>query len=74
MRRSAAHHSAHAADLCRRLAAWLSVLQSRVPAQGLVEYSLILVLIMVVCVAILTMTGQTVSEAWYQRILDSMPT
>lgn len=73
MRRSPAHLSTRAADLSCRIAAWLSVLQSRVEAQGLVEYGLILVLIMVVVVSILTLTGQTVSEAWYQRILEAFP-
>lgn len=73
MRRYVANLSAHAADLTIRLAAWLSVLQARAPGQGVVEYGLILVLIMVVCVAILTITGRTVSQTWYQRIIDAMP-
>jgi len=44
-----------------------------VPGQGLVEYGLILVLIMVVCVAILTATGQTLSSVWYDRLLPAFP-
>lgn len=51
---------------------WAFVL-ARSPAQGLVEYSLILVLIMIVCVAILTAVGRSTSELWYQRIIDAMP-
>lgn len=41
--------------------------------QGLVEYSLLLVLIMVVCVAIVTVMGTTVSEQWYDRIIETFP-
>jgi hypothetical protein len=73
VRRLAACLSARAADLCRWIAAWLFVARARVPAQGLVEYSLLLLLIVVVCIAIVTMLGQTVSEAWYQKILDTFP-
>lgn len=62
------------AETIRR--AWLrlriSVL-ARSPAQGLVEYGLILVLIMVVCVAILATTGETISEVWYHRIIERIP-
>ena len=39
--------------------------------QGLVEYGLILVLIMVVCVAILTMVGQTLSSVWYTKLIPA---
>jgi Flp pilus assembly pilin Flp len=42
-----------------------------VSGQGLVEYGLILVLIMVVCVGILTMVGQTISTVWYDQILQA---
>lgn len=41
------------------------------PGQGLVEYGLVLVLIMVVCVAILSVTGQTLSQVWYQKLLPA---
>ena len=40
--------------------------------QGLVEYGMILVLIAVVCVGILSITGNTVSEMWYQRVVDAL--
>jgi len=46
---------------------------ARSPAQGLVEYGLILVLIMVVCVAILGATGQTLSTVWYEKIIPAFP-
>jgi Flp pilus assembly pilin Flp len=39
--------------------------------QGLVEYALILVVIMVVCVGILTLIGQSVSGVWYQSVVNS---
>jgi Flp pilus assembly pilin Flp len=44
---------------------------ARRPGQGLVEYGLILVLVMVVCVAILTMVGQTVSSVWYNKLIPA---
>jgi Flp pilus assembly pilin Flp len=44
---------------------------ARQPGQGLVEYGLILVLIMVVCVAILTMVGQTLSSVWYTKLIPA---
>jgi hypothetical protein len=43
----------------------------RTPAQGLVEYGLILVLVMVVCVAILTTTGRTISSVWYNKLVNN---
>ncbi|NJN16447.1 MAG: Flp family type IVb pilin [Oscillochloris sp.] len=46
---------------------------NRVAGQGLVEYGLILVLIMVVCVGILTVSGQTISEVWYNQIIQRLP-
>jgi hypothetical protein len=49
---------------------WL-IATTRSAGQGLVEYGLILVLIMVVCVGILSMTGQTISDVWYQKIINN---
>lgn len=43
----------------------------RSPGQGLVEYGLILVLIMVVCVAIMGATGQTISSIWYNKLVNN---
>jgi predicted membrane protein len=42
-------------------------------AQGLVEYGLILLMIVVVCVAIITVIGLDVSEIWYQKVVNSWP-
>jgi Flp pilus assembly pilin Flp len=64
------HHTAMAAY--QRLCA-LSARLSVEVGQGLVEYSLLLMLIMVVCVAIVTILGGTVSEHWYDRILQTFP-
>jgi hypothetical protein len=73
MRRFASQHRLYAARVYRWLIElWYSLLV-RQPAQGLVEYGLILVLIMVVCVAILTAVGVTVNESWYQDIVDKLP-
>lgn len=58
----------------RRAAARLSVaLLVRSPAQGLVEYGLILVLIMVVCVGILTAVGHSISSVWYNKLIGVLP-
>ena len=48
-------------------------IHGRSPAQGLVEYSLILALIMVVCVVIVGTVGQTTSALWYQKVIDAFP-
>lgn len=48
-------------------------LLSRTPGQGLVEYGLILVLVMVVCVVIIAATGETVRDQWYAK-LQAFPT
>jgi predicted membrane protein len=55
----------------RALVWFQTVCYARRPAQGLVEYGLILVLIMVVCVAILTTVGRTVSNVWYQKLIPA---
>jgi hypothetical protein len=49
------------------------MLFTRSHAQGLVEYGLILVLIMVVCVGILTMVGHTISNVWYTKLISGWP-
>jgi hypothetical protein len=48
-----------------------SLLNARRPGQGLVEYGLILVLIMVACVAILGAVGSKVSDVWYTKLINS---
>lgn len=45
---------------------------TRSPAQGLVEYGLILVLIAVACVAILTIMGQTINDVWYNQVIPAL--
>lgn len=65
-------------DLLRRfpqtlvhLVRWVSATRvARQPAQGLVEYGLILVLIMVVCVGVVGTIGQTLNDIWYQKLLS----
>ena len=55
-----------------RMAAWCSTQRyTRRPGQGLVEYGLILVLIMVVCVAVLTAIGQKLNTVWYSKLLPA---
>lgn len=73
MRRLLALLAYHAATLRRQLMVWLYAVLSPRPGQGLVEYGLILVLIMVVCVGILTLTGGTISEVWYEKIIEKIP-
>jgi pilus assembly protein Flp/PilA len=50
-----------------------SSILAKVSGQGLVEYGLILVLIMVVCVGILTAVGGTISEVWYTKLINGIP-
>jgi hypothetical protein len=68
--------SSHQALLtaAQRASAWAqTMLYTRSPAQGLVEYGLILVLIMVVCVAVLSTVGRTVSNVWYDKLIGGFP-
>jgi hypothetical protein len=46
---------------------------SREHAQGLVEYSLLLLMIAVVCIAVITLMGKNLSQLWYQKIIDAWP-
>jgi Flp pilus assembly pilin Flp len=58
----------------RRIVARAAVrMMTRSPGQGLVEYGLILVLVMVVCVVIIAATGETVRDQWYAK-LQAFPT
>lgn len=60
--------------MARRMVAQATArLLSRTPGQGLVEYGLILVLVMVVCVVIIAATGETVRDQWYAK-LQAFPT
>ncbi len=72
MRRRSALVLAHAAALGNRLAVRLMLRRlARERGQGLVEYGLILVLIMVVCVGVLSLVGSTVSAVWYDKLINS---
>ena len=73
MRRLSSYSSVLSAVVQRTAARLSTLLFVRSPAQGLVEYGLILVLIMVVCVAILTTVGHTVSNVWYTKLINRMP-
>ena len=73
MRRLASFNLALVAA-AQRASAWAqTMLYTRSPAQGLVEYGLILVLIMVVCVAVLSTVGRTVSNVWYNKLISGFP-
>ena len=58
----------------RRLMPYMrTTLFTHTRAQGLVEYGLILLMIMVVCIVVVALIGQNVSEVWYQKIVDYWP-
>jgi pilus assembly protein Flp/PilA len=48
-----------------------NLLYARRSGQGLVEYGLILVLIMVVCVVILGAVGSKVSNVFYNKLINN---
>jgi Flp pilus assembly pilin Flp len=73
MRRTSRHFRPLAAAARRRLASMRMLLYAGASGQGLVEYGLILVLIMVVCVGIFSVLGHTVSQVWYDRIINAWP-
>ncbi len=73
MRRTLRFTRPLAATLHRRYTGLCQTLYTRVPGQGLVEYGLILVLIMVVCVAVLTLVGHSVSKVWYEELVTAFP-
>lgn len=53
----------------RRMVARIAAcLMTRSSGQGLVEYGLILVLVMVVCIVIVAATGETVRDQWYAKL------
>jgi hypothetical protein len=58
----------------RRLTRQLGgALFAQAPAQGLVEYALILLMVVIVCVVVVTLIGQDVSQVWYQKIVNAWP-
>jgi hypothetical protein len=62
---------ARVAALVRRIALQLALLPARARAQGLVEYGLILLLIMVVCLGVLSLLSNTVSAVWYDKLINN---
>lgn len=63
----------HVLAAVRRGVCALRLSCAHAPGQGLVEYGLILVLVMVVCVAIVGATGQSISSVWYNKLLPIFP-
>jgi len=61
------------AALRRTLLRTWTLLLAPDPGQGLVEYGLILLMIVVVCIAIVTLIGNNVSGLWYKKIVDAWP-
>ena len=71
MRRLSRFSSAFSTAALRTMIWGSNLLSARRAGQGLVEYGLILVLIMVVCVAILTMVGSKVSNVFYNKLINN---
>ena len=71
MRRLSTLSSSFSTTALRAVIWGANLLSQRRPGQGLVEYGLILVMIMVVCISILTLVGKNVSELWYGKIIGA---
>ena len=71
MRRLSIFSSAFSTAALRAMIWGSNLLSARREGQGLVEYGLILVLIMVVCVAILSMVGSKVSNVFYNKLINN---
>ena len=71
MRRLSTFSSALSTAALRTMIWSRHLLSARCPGQGLVEYGLILVLIMVVCVAILAAVGGKVSNVYYTKLINN---
>ena len=71
MRRLSTFSSAFSTAALRVMVWGSNMLSARRAGQGLVEYGLILVLIMVVCVAVLAGVGSKVSTVWYTKLLNN---
>jgi len=71
MRRLSTFSSAFSTAALRVMVWGSNLLSSHRAGQGLVEYGLILVLIMVVCVAVLGAVGSKVSNVWYSKLLNN---
>jgi hypothetical protein len=71
MRRLSTFSSAFSTAALRAMIWGSHLLSARRAGQGLVEYGLILVLIMVVCVAILATVGAKVSNVYYTKLINN---
>jgi hypothetical protein len=71
MRRLSTFSSTFSTAALRAMVWTSTLLNARRPGQGLVEYGLILVLIMVVCVAVLGAVGSKVSDVWYSKLINN---
>jgi Flp pilus assembly pilin Flp len=71
MRRLSTFSSALSTAALRVMIWGNSLLSDRRAGQGLVEYGLILVLIMVVCVAILAAVGGKISNVYYTKLINN---
>ena len=71
MRRLSTFSSALSTAALRVMIWGRHLLSARSPGQGLVEYGLILVLIMVVCVAVLSAVGGKVSNVFYTKLINN---
>jgi Flp pilus assembly pilin Flp len=71
MRRLSTFSSAFSTAALRAMIWGGKLLSDRRAGQGLVEYGLILVLIMVVCVAILATVGSKVSNVYYTKLINN---
>ena len=71
MRRLSTFFSAFSTAALRAMIWGSNLLSTRRAGQGLVEYGLILVLIMVVCVAILGAVGAKVSNVYYTKLINN---
>ncbi len=72
-RRQATLYAAIDDAVCRMAAHVQTWRLLRVEGQGLVEYSLLLALIVLVVIGIVAVMGNTVSGMWYQRIIERWP-
>jgi pilus assembly protein Flp/PilA len=71
MRRLSTFSSTFSTAALRAMIWGSNLLSARREGQGLVEYGLILVLIMVVCVGILSVVGGKVSNVYYTKLINN---
>ena len=71
MRRLSTFSSSFSTAALRAMIWGSNLLSARRAGQGLVEYGLTLVLIMVVCVGILSVVGGKVSNVYYTKLINN---